>query len=72
MILFHFKTDTQLGVSGILGRRETAGGHRRQQSAAGQKKIGAAEPCAISYYSSALWRPSARFASAAAVSLRLS
>src|SRR6516164_11013881 len=26
-----------------------------------------AEPCAISYYSSALWRRSARFASAAAV-----
>ena len=30
-------------------------------------RLGGAEPCAISYYSSALWRRSARFASAAAV-----
>jgi len=40
---------------------------RRQPSGERPTKIGAAEPCAVSYYSSALWRCSVRFASGAAV-----
>ena len=39
---------------------------RNRSAKRGGGRLGA-EPCAISYYSSALWRRSARFASAAAV-----